>query len=110
MIIYVDIDETICNTPKRNYLGCTPIKKNILKINELYDKGHIIVYWTARGSTSGIDWRKLTLEQLKKWDCKYNRLDTLKKPYFDVLIDDRALNSKLNWKNNNIVLQINNLN
>ena len=101
MIIYVDIDETICHTPWRNYLGCTPILENIKRINDLYDEGHTIVYWTARGSKSGINWRELTLKQLSEWGCKYSKLETLKKPNFDILIDDRVLNSKLHWKNNN---------
>ena len=48
MIIYVDIDETICNSPKdRNYANATPIKKNISQVNSLFDAGNKIVYWTA---------------------------------------------------------------
>ena len=54
MIIYVDIDETICETPEsRDYAKSVPITKNIKKINKLYDAGNTIVYWTARGSGSG---------------------------------------------------------
>ena len=35
MIIYVDIDETICETPSdRDYAKAVPIEKNINKINE----------------------------------------------------------------------------
>ena len=52
MIIYVDIDETICETPDRNYKLSNPIKENIKKINDLYDQGHTIIYWTARGTGS----------------------------------------------------------
>ena len=45
MIIYVDIDETICDTPEsRNYELSSPINDRIEKINALYDKGHTIVY------------------------------------------------------------------
>ena len=48
-VLYVDIDETICTTPKnRNYHEATPIKNNIDKINKLYDEGNTIVYWTSR--------------------------------------------------------------
>ena len=36
-------------------------------INKLYDEGHTVVYWTARGSTTGIDWGDLTQNQLKEW-------------------------------------------
>ena len=56
MIIYVDIDETICITPEsRDYSKANPILTNIEKVNKLYDDGHTIVYWTARGSTTGED-------------------------------------------------------
>ena len=38
MIIYVDIDETICMSPEsRDYSRAIPIMKNIEKINQLYD-------------------------------------------------------------------------
>ena len=34
MVIFVDIDETICNLPeKRDYSKAVPIKENIEKIN-----------------------------------------------------------------------------
>ena len=38
MIIYVDIDETICETASdRNYVNAKPLKERIAKINKLYD-------------------------------------------------------------------------
>ena len=93
MIIYVDIDETICNTPKnRDYSRSTPIEKNIQKINRKYGEGHTIVYWTARGSASGKDHVKITREQLKKWGAKFHRLK-FKKPMYDLFICDKAINS-----------------
>ena len=43
-VIYVDIDETICEIPEpRNYHNAKPIKENIDKINRLYDDGNTIV-------------------------------------------------------------------
>ena len=93
MIIYVDIDETICDTPPdRNYKLSNPIKENITKINDLYDEGHTIVYWTARGTGSGIDWRDVTEEQFKEWGVKYHRLK-LGKPIYDLFICDKAINT-----------------
>ena len=51
MIIYVDIDETICNTPNsRDYSLSEPMMERIEKINKLYDEGNTIIYWTAVGS------------------------------------------------------------
>ena len=49
MIIYVDIDETICITNSdRDYTSSKPIQKNIDIINALHKKGHRIVYWTSK--------------------------------------------------------------
>lgn len=90
--IRVDIDETICQCPDnpRDYFKSLPIKENIEKINKLYDQGHIIIYWTARGSRTGIDWYDLTLNQLTSWGCKFHEL-YCNKPYYDILIDDKSL-------------------
>ena len=49
MIIYVDIDETICVSPKdRNYSNATPIVGNIEKINQMYDRGDNIIHFTMK--------------------------------------------------------------
>ena len=94
MVIYVDIDETICYyANKREYPLALPIKENISKINKLYDEGNQIVYWTARGSTTGIDWYDTTYTQLKNWNCKFHKLK-LKKPFYDLFIDDKVINTK----------------
>jgi hypothetical protein len=89
MKIYVDIDCTICETKDSNYQDAIPIWENINKINGLYDEGHVITYWTARGGTSGKDWTDLTLSQLYEWGCSFDVL-LLDKPSFDLLIDDRT--------------------
>jgi histidinol phosphatase-like enzyme len=91
-VIYVDIDETICNTPDnpRAYEEATPIKENIYKINKLYDEGNEIVYWTARGSRSKIDWYDLTKTQLEKWGAKHHKL-RCDKPYYDIFYDDKTM-------------------
>lgn len=97
MIIYIDIDETICNTPSdRDYKKSTPIIENIEKANELYTNGNIIVYWTSRGYLTGIDWKELTIEQFKKWGVKYHELK-FDKPIYDLFIDDKNINVK-EWK------------
>ena len=98
MVIYVDIDETICVSPEnRDYSLATPIKENIEKINKLYDSGDTIVYWTARGTGSGIDWRKVTEEQFREWGVKYHDLK-LGKPIYDLFIDDKNINSETFFK------------
>jgi histidinol phosphatase-like enzyme len=94
MIIYVDIDETICKSPTtRNYQHAIPIESNIQKINELYEAGNTIIYWTARGTGSGIDWREVTEKQFEKWGVKYHEL-RFGKPIYDLFIDDKNINSE----------------
>ena len=99
MVIYVDIDETICAYPnvEREYPNASPIYENINKINKLYQEGNTIIYWTARGSTTNIDWRELTEEQLEKWGVKYHELK-MGKPYYDLFICDKAINSDKYFK------------
>ena len=94
MVIFVDIDETICNTPdSRNYSEAKPILNRIEKINKLYDEGHTIIYWTARGTMTAIDWRKITEQQLKEWSVKYHELK-MNKPHYDLFIDDKNINAE----------------
>ena len=98
MIYMVDIDQTICVTPqidgKHRYDMSVPIAHRIEEINKLYDQGHTIKYWTARGSGSGLDWTELTHQQLNEWGCKFHEVK-LGKPSYDVWIDDKALNDAL---------------
>ena len=99
MKLYVDIDETICKTPKnRDYNKSTPIVKNIEKINEMYDKGHTIVYWTARGTSSGKDYSQITKKSLSDWGAKFHELK-FGKPMYDIIICDKAINSNEYFKN-----------
>tara|TARA_Y100000004_G_C8688407_1_gene316389 strand:+ start:140 stop:457 length:318 start_codon:yes stop_codon:yes gene_type:complete len=99
MLIYVDIDETICTSPEdRNYENAVPLKERIIKINKLYDQGNTIVYWTARGTGSGIDWREVTENQFEKWGVKYHELH-LNKPVYDLFIDDKNINADTYFKN-----------
>ena len=72
MIIYVDIDGTICETEGSDYINAKPRSEQIYKINKLYDKGNTIIYWTARGTVTQIDWLDLTKEQLDDWGCRYH--------------------------------------
>jgi len=95
MIIYVDIDGTICSTDSdHNYNNSVPNKQRISKINDLYNNGNEIHYWTARGSSSGKDWYDLTVRQLNEWGCLYTTV-SVGKPSYDVWIDDKALNADL---------------
>lgn len=103
MSVYcVDIDGTICRKPIHNdgdYDISIPIVERIEKINQLYDDGHIIKYFTARGMGRYEDKSNLAIEmfyditakQLDSWGCKYHTL-ILGKPSADYYIDDKAIN------------------
>lgn len=98
MIIYIDIDDTICTLSEPlNYKSARPILEAIEKVNQLYDSGNTIIFWTARGTVSGIDWRELTEHQLRAWGVRYHELK-FGKPAYDLFIDDKNINSK-DWLN-----------
>ena len=99
MRIFVDIDDTIChyseNEPSgidRDYRNAIPNPDKIKVINQLYNKGHEIHYWTARGTMSGKDWLQITRDQLQEWGCQYTSAN-VGKPAYDILIDDKAWTS-----------------
>ncbi len=85
-----DIDGTICTDTNGNYDSAKPFKLRIEHINALYAAGNTISLFTARGSTTGIDWRVLTEEQLAEWGLCYHTL-IMGKPYADLFIDDKAI-------------------
>lgn len=95
MIYIFDIDGTICTLVKNaEYQKAKPFKERIEKVNELFKNGHTIKLFTARGSSTGIDWTNKTKEQLKDWSVKYHQLIMNKKPHGDIFIDDKAINAE----------------
>lgn len=98
MYIYCfDIDETLCTTQGLEYFEATPKLERIKKVNELYDAGHTIKLYTARGSKTGVDWRKITEYQLSSWGLKYHELK-FGKPFADFYIDDKGIrDSDFDW-------------
>ena len=86
-----DIDGTLCTDTGGEYDKARPDSQAIARLNALYDMGHTITLFTARGATTGIDWRELTEKQLRSWGVKYHRL-LMGKPSADVYIDDKAEN------------------
>ena len=100
MTYVVDIDGTICKLPQHNqdYWQSSPMPERIEKINNLYNSGHTIIYYTARGMgrnknnphLATQEFYSLTINQLEKWGCKYHLL-FLGKPSGDFYIDDKAV-------------------
>lgn len=97
MNLYIDIDGTICKkNPNETYDACLPIEERIQKVNKLFDEGNHITYWTARGSSSGLNFEELTKTQLQTWGCKYHSL-LFGKPSYDLYIDDKSQNVDSYW-------------
>lgn len=103
MKIFIDIDNTIFKTIGNNYAESTPIYENIEKANKLYNEGHSITYWTARGCKSGktAEYFKLTYDQLICYNVLFHEL-RLGKPHFDLFIDDKNINAIDGWNDDNV--------
>ena len=97
--IYVDVDGTICTSRslkkinleefkdiQSDYENAKPHRERIDQINSLYEKGHNIIYWTARGSVSGIDLKEFTKNQFCITSFGY--------PIF-LITCDHSVNSKI---------------
>lgn len=92
MIYCFDIDGTLCSNTFGDYELAVPFPEVIRRVNKLHEAGHRILLFTARGTTTGIDWRELTERQMAEWGVRYDEL-ILGKPQADVYIDDRGLSS-----------------
>lgn len=93
-----DLDETLCTKAiGGDYATAKPIIKAIQEVNRLKLLGNKIIIFTGRGSSSGIDWTELTSRQLKDWKLQYDELIMNRKPTYDVIIDDKAINAT-DWR------------
>ena len=94
MRYFIDIDDTILElSNKQDYATVVGIPEAIAKVNSLYDEGHTIILWTARGTVTGKDWSELTKSQLLYYGVKHHEL-RFGKPAYDVFIDDKAINAR----------------
>ena len=102
MIYCFDLDGTICTqTGPGKYHLAEPIAEVVKLVNKLYDQGHEIKIYTARGmgTYQGAihaiyeNMFELTKNQLKTWNVKHHSL-FLGKPNADYYIDDRAISLK----------------
>ena len=97
----IDIDGTICDWEEgRDYTLSQPFPQRIKDINDLYDEGHTVIYFTARGMGwfgGNVDkaveaFYAITESQLDRWGCKYHKL-ILGKPSGDYYIDDKGISA-----------------
>jgi len=94
-----DLDGTLCTNTWGNYYNAKPFFDCIEYVNKLYEEGHTIKIFTARGMSSGTDWTNLTSIQLEDWGLKFHELIMNTKPSADIIIDDIAINA-LEWRKN----------
>lgn len=107
MIYVFDIDGTVCNNTNGNYDNSQPFLERIKAINSLYDNGHEVIFFTARGmKTYNNNINKVneiyytfTFNQLKKWGLRFNKL-ILGKPSADFYIDDKGIKDEDYFKSN----------
>ena len=104
MAIYAfDIDGTICTNTYGKYKEASPHIERIKVINSLYESGETIKLFTARGTTTGINWFEFTTKQMRLWGVKYHEL-ILGKPEADFFIDDKGCNDNFWFWNNELKL------
>jgi len=98
MIYIFDIDGTVLTKVHNSqYQNAKPLPGRIEQVNQLYDQGHYITYWTARGATTGQNWYDFTRAQLLEFGCKFHEFHT-KKPHYHVWVDDKAQNAEVFFK------------
>jgi len=93
-----DLDGTLCTLTDGNYEEAKPRWPRIAKVNELYEAGHHITIYTARGmgrnnnyiAQSWAQFGAITRDQLDAWKVKYHEL-FLGKPSGDIYIDDKGM-------------------
>ena len=59
-----DIDGTICTITDGKYNEAEPYLDRISQLNKLHEEGNKIILYTARGTSTGIDWKEITTAQL----------------------------------------------
>lgn len=86
-----DIDGVIMTlTPGNDYTKAKPVTETVNLINTLFNLGHYIILFTARGYVTKINWEELTQQQLHAAGVCYHELK-FGKPAADYYIDDRMI-------------------
>jgi len=93
MIYCFDLDGTLCSSAAPIYADEVPFQGRIDMVNRLFDEGHYIKIYTARGMTTGGNFREVTEWQLDHWGVKYHEL-IMGKPAADIYVDDKGISAK----------------
>ena len=110
-VLAFDLDKTLCTNPSHiskisDYKKSKPVRTMIKIVNKCYDEGYKIIIYTARGAILAKNnkilkkkLKEITIIQLLEWKISYHKLN-MTKIYYDLLIDDKAINtSKVRNKN-----------
>lgn len=87
-----DIDNTLVQTSGNDYENSIPIQHRIDRVNRLFDEGHTIYLFTARGMASGRDLYEFTCKQMNDLGIKHHGI-IMGKPNVDLFVDDKAISA-----------------
>lgn len=82
--VIAQFDETL------DYANSKPREEMVRVIQKLHAYGNSIVLHTARGYVTGMDWREVTEEQMKRFGVPYDELH-FGKPNADYYVDDKMM-------------------
>lgn len=97
-VIAIDLDGTLMdptNIPKGYRMG-QPTPGAVLFTDRLAQEGHQIVIFTAR-SVNRPDVYKAVEDWLIHFKIPYHGITNIKQPYFDVMVDNRAIHFSGSW-------------
>ena len=85
------MDNTLCATTDNEYENSIPLYSTIDYLNKLHEEGNHITIWSDREMKTGICYTNLIVQQLERWNVKYDKL-ILYKPEYDVIVDVNSIN------------------
>lgn len=92
MVIAVDFDDTLCAKREdgSKYRMGKPTEGAILAMRRLQDEGHTLIIFTARNVQIPAAYKAVE-DWLIYFKIPYHGITNIKRPEFEVYIDDRAL-------------------
>lgn len=98
MIVAVDFDGTLMDPTnvRPGYRMGEPVPGAVAAINRLHQRGDTIVIFTARNVIQK-EPKLAVAKWLEYFHIPFDEITNIKKPYFDVMIDNRGLRFDGNW-------------
>lgn len=90
--IYIDAENIIFETLIiGDFYKSRPNITNIDKINELYDKGNVVIYWCKEYKHIP-SWREYIIMQFRIWECRYSEIKFDDYKEYDILVSNKTVN------------------